>query len=78
MKRDVSDSISVNIVQRKRKVPEKENMTENLEQSSEENGIKADWKKIFLLIVAITVHNIPGIIRYILPFIFHIKQHNTQ
>lgn len=59
VKRDVSDSISVNIVQRKRKVPEKENMTENLEQSSEENGIKADWKKIFLLIVAITVHNIP-------------------
>ena len=26
----------------------------------EKDDIKANWKKIFLLIVAITVHNIPG------------------
>ena len=59
----VSESSAVNIVQRRKQVHEGGNgITKDYEEICENNITKANWKKIFLLIVAITVHNIPGII----------------
>jgi zinc transporter ZupT len=56
-----SDDTTVNIVQRRKKTSVEDGKVETTDNNSYENdGIQADWKKIFLLIVAITVHNIPG------------------
>lgn len=42
---------------------EEEGLVDYRENNLYENvNVPADWKKIFLLIVAITVHNIPGTI----------------
>ena len=59
----VPESSTVKIVQRRKQIHEGGNgITKDYEEISENNTTKANWKKIFLLIVAITVHNIPGII----------------
>lgn len=55
-----SDDESIHVVQRRRRQPESDVSTQDVKDiSSETNDMKANWKKIFLLIVAITVHNIP-------------------
>ena len=56
-----SQNSSVNIVQRRRKNIVEDGLVGNTDNDlCEKDDIKANWKKIFLLIVAITVHNIPG------------------
>lgn len=55
-----SDDESIHVVQRRRRELESDVSTQDVKDiSSETNDMKANWKKIFLLIVAITVHNIP-------------------
>ncbi|CAB3989303.1 Zinc transporter ZIP11 [Paramuricea clavata] len=58
VKRRDSDDTLINIVQRKKKSSVEDGTLKRTENDEKDN-IKADWKKIFLLIVAITVHNIP-------------------
>ena len=59
--RKCPDDTTVNIVQRKGKISGEEGNVQNSDNNLyEKDNKKADWKKIFLLIVAITVHNIPG------------------
>ena len=61
IKRKDSDDAAINIVQRRKKNNEDESMKEFTDNNLYDNdNVKTDWKKIFLLIVAITVHNIPG------------------
>ncbi|XP_028395259.1 zinc transporter ZIP11-like [Dendronephthya gigantea] len=55
------DDTSINIVQRRKKTNSEDDVVGNTDSKlpEQEDNIKANWKKIFLLIVAITVHNIP-------------------
>jgi hypothetical protein len=56
-----SDDASINIVQRRKIASGGEDNSQNTDNDLyQKDNKKADWKKIFLLIVAITVHNIPG------------------
>lgn len=61
---DSREDTKINIVQRRKPNSSQEDvMSNSIENEVDSVTSRTDWMKIFLLIVAITVHNIPGVYR---------------